>query len=147
MTTLQEILADNSRKKNLISDCVVLIDTEVSSKGGLSGIAVKTGYKVVKSIKPGFIEGAVEALLEPFADKLQPVADAAKEKGVSIREHFVVERSRVAEALLSVTDARADRSHHATVKSAYSKLRPSAKKHVEEAIPALGKLVEKHVGA
>jgi hypothetical protein len=32
------------------------------------------------------------------------------------------------------------------VKGTYLKLRPTAKKHVEEAVPGVGRLVEKHTG-
>ena len=146
MPTLHEILAEAPKRKNLIADCVVVIDEEVHAKGGLGGMAIKAAYKVVKGVKPGFIESSVDSLLDDFAKQLQPIADQANEKGRPVGSYFVSERSRVADALLSITDKRAERSSHKTVKGAYSKLRPSAKKHVEEAVPRLGKLVEKYAG-
>jgi hypothetical protein len=51
-------------------------------------------------------------------------------------------RDAVAEALLGVTDGRARVSKNGSVKKMYEKMRPSAKKHVEEALPRLGKLIE-----
>jgi hypothetical protein len=50
----------------------------------------------------------------------------------------------VADALLSITDKKAERSKSGLVKSTYEKLRGSAKKNVEHAVPRLGKLVERH---
>jgi hypothetical protein len=50
----------------------------------------------------------------------------------------------VAEALLSITDARAQRAKNQAIKGAYEKLRGSAKKHVEAAVPRIGRLVEKY---
>jgi len=50
----------------------------------------------------------------------------------------------VAEALLSITDERAKRATNNTAKAAYEKLRPTGKKHVEEAVPRLARMIEQH---
>ncbi len=146
MPTMQEVLSDKSKRKVLIEDCAKLIDEEVHSKGGLSGMAIKTGYKMVKGLKPGFIHDATDSLIDDFAGRLQPIATEAQDKGKTVAAYFESERSRVAEALLGITDKRAERSSHKMVKGTYLKLRPTAKKHVEEAVPGVGRLVEKHTG-
>ena len=52
-------LSDNPEKRPvLVDDCVELIDSEVKSKRGFSGIAVKTAYGVVKAIKPTMMKNA-----------------------------------------------------------------------------------------
>jgi hypothetical protein len=43
-----------------------------------------------------------------------------------------------------VTDERIEGSDKAVVKSMYSKLRGSAKKHVTAALPRLGDVIQKH---
>ena len=144
MPTLQEVLSDKSTRAALVEDCTKLIDDEVQKKGGLSGVAIKTGYKVVKGLKPGFIREATDALIDEFANRLQPFADEAKEKDKDVTTYFGSERSRVAEALLGITDQRAERSSKKVVTGTYYKLRPTGKKHVEEAAPGVGRLVEKH---
>ena len=48
------------------------------------------------------------------------------------------------EALLAVTDGRAQSSEHGSVKGAYTKLRGSARKNVEAAVPGLGAIIEKY---
>jgi hypothetical protein len=53
----------------------------------------------------------------------------------------------VADALLGVTDDRAAGSRRDSVKKVYGKLRPQAKKHVEEALPRLGELIDQHAAA
>ena len=58
--------------------------------------------------------------------------------------HLNSNKSRAADALLSVTDAKSKNAKSALVRSTYEKLRGSAKKHVEDAVPRLGKLLEKH---
>jgi hypothetical protein len=53
----------------------------------------------------------------------------------------------VADALLTISDGRAARAKNAGVKKAYEKLRPTAKKNVEAAVPRLGRLVAKYASA
>jgi len=146
MPTMQEILASETTRARLIDDCTQLIDDEVQKKSGLSGVAIKTGYKVVKGLKPGAIREATDKLIDDFGKHLQPLADEAKEKNLSIATYFDQERSRVADAMLRITDDRAEKATHKIVKGSYLKLRPTAKKHVEEAAAGVGKLVEKHTG-
>ncbi len=144
MPSLQEAVADPTKRKAVIADCVTVIDQEVAGKGGVSGFAVKAAYRLVKGFKPGFVPDTVDSLLDDFTKKLQPLADEADRKGVSVSNYFLENRSTVADALLSVTDERAKRSKHGAIKGAYERLRSSAKKHVEEALPRVAKLIEKY---
>lgn len=142
---LSETLQDASKKPQVIADCCKLVDEEVASKGGLSGMAVKAGYAAVKGIKPGFIARVVEKLLPEFAAKLDPIWNEGTGKGKPA-DFMVSNKSRVADALLSVTDARIASAESSVVRGTYEKLRGSAKKHVEDAVPRLSKLIEKHAG-
>jgi len=144
MATLLESLGNKTKRSAVIADCCTMIDQEVDSKGGLSGIAIKTAYKLVKGVKPGFIAEAVDGLLDDFCKNLQPFADEAIAKGVGIQKHFTDNRSRVADALLTITDERAKKTRHGVVKSGYEKLRGTAKKNVEEAVPRVGGVIQKH---
>lgn len=140
---LVESLADDSKKDAVIADVVKLVDEEVASKGGLSGIALKAGYAAVKGVKPGFVQSVVKKLLPEFAAKLDPIwTDGVKDgKPVAFMER---EKSRVADALLSVTDGRIDKAESDVVKGTYKRLRGSAKKNVEEAVPRLARVVERY---
>lgn len=140
---LVDALNDPSKKTTVIKDCSKLVDEEVAAKGGLSGIAVKAGYAAVKGVKPGFIDHVIETLMPEFAAAIDPIWEEGKKAGKPV-EHFVSNKSRAADALLSVTDAKSKNAKSALVRSTYDKLRGSAKKNVEEAIPRLGKLLEKH---
>lgn len=141
--SLSEAMADETKKEVIIDDCVKLVDDEVATKSGISGFAVKAGYKAVKGIKPGFIAQVVRKLMGEWAEQLDPIWAEGVEKGNAV-EHMNNNRSRVADALLSVTDSKADNAKSNVVKSTYKKLRSSAKKNVEEAVPRLSKLLEKH---
>lgn len=144
MPNLQEILNADGKKSQVVDDCVTLIDEEVKDKGGISGLALKAGYGAVKGIKPGFVRNVVNDLLPEFAQALDPFYQEAVEKKKAPSEYFVANSSRVADALLSITDGKAKNAKSGVVRSTYDKLRSTAKKNVEAALPRLGRLVEKH---
>lgn len=146
--TLQEILLDPSRRPQVVADCQGLLDSEVESKGGLSSIAVKGAYGMVKAVRPGIIHDAVDDLLDQLVARLEPFyADFRTAGGDTTLPDYLAKRSdEVSDALLTITDARAERSSRTTIKKAYGKLRPQGKKHVQEALPGVGKIIEKYAG-
>ena len=144
MPQLSDVLTAPGKKAAVVDDCLTIIDAEVSDKSGFSGLAIKAGFSAIKSVKPGFIKQAVEDLLPEFAVALDPVFQDALTQAAPLAEFFVKNSTRVADALLSITDGKAQRSKSSVVKGTYDKLRGSAKKNVEAAVPRLGKLVEKH---
>lgn len=146
MPTLVDVLTNPEKKSVVVDDCCTLVDQEVADKGGLSGLAIKAGYAAVKGVKPGFIRHAVTDLLPEFATALDPIYGEAKAKSEPISAYFVKNSSRAADALLAITDGKAKASNHALVRGTYERLRGTAKKNVEQAIPRLGRLVEKHAG-
>lgn len=144
--SLKERLATEPVRSRVVSDCVDLVDQQVQSKSGLSGVAIKGAYGTIKRIKKGFVPDVIDALLDDWLDKLQPYHDTWSAGGGGTLTEFLVARSdEVAEDLLSVTDQRAQSSSHKTAKKAYEKMRGSAKSNVIEAIPALGRLVERRL--
>lgn len=144
MSSLADALTSPEKKATVVDDCVALIDAEVGDKRGLYGLAIKAGYGAVKGIRPGFVKHVVTDLLPDFAGALDPIWQDAKQAKKSTPEYFGANVARVADALLSVTDARAQKAKSGVVKSTYEKLRSSAKKNVEAAVPRLAKMVEKH---
>jgi hypothetical protein len=142
--TLKEILLDSSRRPTVVADLQTLIDEEVAAKSGVSGTVIKTGYAAVKKIKPGIIGAAVESLLDEFVAALEPIYADFKASGASDFGTYLPTRPDAADALLSVTDARAEKSDRDSIKKVYGKLRPKGKENVEEALPRLGKLIDKH---
>ncbi len=144
MPTLQESLAGEAQRSNVITDCENLIQQEVDSKSGLSGIAIKTAFKVVKNVKPGFIRNVIDGLLDDFCAKLQPIVDESQAQQKPVSTFFADNRGRVADALLSITDEKAQKTKYTAIKATYEKLRGSAKKNVEAAAPRVGSMIEKY---
>ena len=147
MPTLTEILLVTGNRPKVIADCVQLINEEVDSKGGLTGLAVKGTYAVVKAVKPGFINEAVDHMLDDFVKRLEPFWADAQLKNEPVGPLMNSRAPQVSDALLAISDERAARSTNPTLKKAYEKLRPTGKKHVEQAVPRIGRLIQKYASA
>lgn len=143
MPTLVELLGNETKRPTVITECAALIDAQVKQKG----FVIKSAYAVIKGLKKGFITETVDALLDDWLSKIQPHYE--KWQGGPATPGFadyVIARSEdVAEALLSVTDVRAEKTSHTTAKKMYFKMREGAKKNVIEAIPELSRMIEKHL--
>jgi hypothetical protein len=143
--TLQEILLAPETKPQVIADCQTLIDQEVSSKSGISGTAVKLAYKTVSTFASGHIKHMVTTLLPGLVEQLEPYWADFNASGSSEFGDYLVKRGdEVAEALLTVTDARAARSQRGTIIKAYKSVRGGAAKHIQAALPQVGNLVMKY---
>src|SRR5579863_2278653 len=147
MPNLKEILLVPGNRPKVVADCGKLIEEEVDSKGGLSGFAVKAAFAVVKAVKPGFIGEAVDHMLDDFVNRLEPFWADAQAKNEPIGALLNGRAGQVADALLTISDERAARSTNGTLKKTYEKLRPTGKKHVEAAVPRVGRLIAKYTSA
>ncbi|MGC0365406.1 hypothetical protein ABH922_003390 [Rhodococcus sp. 27YEA15] len=147
VAALNETLLQESRVPAVVADVQALIDAEVSDKSGASGLTLKTGYGAVKKVSPSIVPDAVTALLPAFVSKLEPYwQEFSTSGGASFAEFITARGDAVSDSLLEVTDERIEGSNKSGVKTVYSKLRGSAKKHVSAALPRLGELIQKHAG-
>ena len=145
--TLQEILLTPDTRPQVTADCLTLIKQEVSAKSGISGTAVKLAYKTVNAFASGYLQSMVETLLPDMIAKLEPYWSDFNASGASGFGDYLAKRGdEVSEALLSVTDARAQTSERPTILKAYRTVRGGAAKHVAAALPAVGALVQKYAG-
>jgi hypothetical protein len=136
-------LSNPAKKALVVDDCCRMIDAQLASKSGLSGMALKTAFAALKGIKPGYIPNVVEQLLPQCFDALDSIWSEGMQQGDPVG-HLVENRSRTADALLSITDARVKDSTRQLVRKTYDKFRGSAKQHVEEAVPDFAKVIERY---
>jgi hypothetical protein len=143
--TLKASLLDADRRGAVVTDLQDFVDQEVAGKGGLSGGIIKTGYAAVKKVRPGIIRSAIDSMLDEFAAALEPYWVGYRSQPVPGFGAYLAGRPyEVAQALLAVTDRRAQRSSRAAVTNVYGKLRPKGEQNVIEALPRLGDVVERH---
>ncbi|MBD2432032.1 MULTISPECIES: DUF6918 family protein [Fischerella] len=140
---LSDGLLNPDKKAMVVDDCCNVIEAQLASKSGIGGMALKTAFAALKGVKPGYIPYVVEMLLPECFEALDPIWSEGLDKGDPV-EHLVASRSRTADALLSVTDAKAKNVKRQIVRGTYEKLRGSAKQHVEEAVPDLAKVIDKY---
>lgn len=140
--TLKAILTSEQTRPVVVDECVDLVESEVANKG----LIIRGAYSTVKKIKPGFVKSAIDGLLDDWLEQMEPYYRTwhAAQKG-AFSAHLGAHKGDVANDLLKVTDQRASTSKHKTAAKMYNKLRPSALKNVESAVPGLGKLIEGHL--
>ena len=142
MATLAEMLLTEENRPRLIRDCQQLIEAEVADKKGVSGLAIKAGFKTVKAVKRGIIPDVIDFLLDDFVGAMEPHYADFKAAGEADFPSFAARRGdRIAHDLLGITDRRAAASKHRTLVKAYHKLRPQAHKQVMASMPRLGRLL------
>ncbi|AKU92329.1 DUF6918 family protein [Vulgatibacter incomptus] len=147
MGRLLDALLSPGKKDEVIRDAARLIDEEVDAKGGLGGLALKGAYKLVTTAKQNFVGNTLERLLPDFASRLEPLYEERQRTATNepMERFFTVRAGDVADALLAITDERAARTDRGAARSAYEKLRPAARRHVAEAAPKLGRLLDRHL--
>ncbi|GAB4152934.1 MAG: hypothetical protein Fur0046_32750 [Cyanobacteria bacterium J069] len=141
---LSDKLSDQTTKENLVADCVKLIDEQVAAKGGISGLALKAAYGVVKGVEPSYISGAIQRLLPEALSALDPMWSEGVQSGDPV-QHLIQNRTRTADTLLSVTDNKIERAKNSVVRASYGKLRTSVKGDVEAAVPGLAQILGTHI--
>lgn len=124
----------------LAADCAKLIDEQVATKSGISGLALKATYGAIKGLGANYVLSAIERILPEFLTALDPIWAEGTQTGNPV-EHLAQNQTRAADQVLSVTDARIEKSSNGVVRGAYNKLRKSVKSDVEAAVPDLAKII------
>ena len=143
--TLAQVLLAPNVQPQVVSDCLTLIEEEVSEKSGVSGTAVKLAYKTASTFAPGYLRTTIENLLPDIVDALAPYwADFTASGGADFGDYLAKRGDEVSEALLKVSDHHAEASNRPVIVKAYQTVRGSAAKHIQAALPAVGKLVQNY---
>jgi hypothetical protein len=141
---LSERLQNEQITASIAADCTELIDGQVAAKGGISGLALKATYGVVKGVDANYIPGAIQRLLPEAIAALDPLWDEGVQTGDPVA-HLTQNCDRTADTLLGVTDAKIQRVKNGLICSSYSKLRKSVKGDIAAAVPGLAQIIGKHV--
>ena len=140
---LSDILLNENNRDTIVDDCVKLIEKQVAAAPGLGGLALKAAYSTVKGIRADYCAQVVDQLLPEISIALDPMWTEAVNNGNPV-EYLTARKAQVADQLLQISDKKAENSTRAVVKGAYAKLRPSAKTYVENGIPDLAEIINKH---
>jgi len=143
--TLTEALLAPDTRPLVVTDCKALLEHEVSGLSGISGAAVKLAYKTVVVFSPDHIRYMLDTLLPQMTEELEPYwAEFGASDDAEFGTYLARHGEKVAEALLTVTDARGKASSRPVIVKAYGAVRDRATKHVIAALPQVGSLVQKY---
>ncbi len=140
---LREAIQDETVQAHVVADCTRLMDEQVSAKGGISGLALKTTYGVIKGLGADYIPTAIQRLLPDAFDALDPLWSEGLAAGDPVA-HLSDNSSRAAEMILGLTDVKIQHSNNKVVKVSYGQLRKSVKADLEAAVPGLAQIIGAH---
>ena len=144
MTSLQ-ILKRVPKRNEMIEFCVLLLETEIKKQSGFSGMAVRAGISMIKTVQPQFIKKSVNVLFDDLILQLEPFyQDYQKSlpKKNAFGTYLTQNAPSVSEAFLKITDEKIKKTKNSLFQKVYLKLRSSAPKHISEALNPLGNFVE-----
>ena len=144
MASLAQAVQDQQKRPLIIKDCAALINDQVSKKRGMTGIAVKGAFKMIRSFKPGIIPRSIDDMLDEFSVKIDPFWTRCQSESADPVQFFTRNSKDISNALLSITDERASNSPNKVLIKAYGSLRKKAVDHVSDALPDLARLIAKH---
>lgn len=150
MGVLKDRLSSDDFRSTIVMDCVNLVDSEVNSKKGVTGMVIKGGYKAFKALKPGIVKLAVEHLLDDFVGVVEPHYEAylaADPDKKSSFETFANSRATmIANDMLGITDAMLAGAKSRALAKIYKSMRKVAERNVAEAVPGMARVVQKNIG-
>ena len=137
-------LRDDQLTSSIAADCTKLMDEHVSAKSGVSGMALKATYRVVRGLSSDYIPGAIQRLLPEAISALEPMWEKGLASGDPV-EYLTQNSELTADTILSVTDTKIQRVKSKLICTSYSKLRKSVKSDISAAIPGFANILSKHV--
>ena len=142
MHRLKQAATNAQTRDQLVREITKLIDRRVSATAGISGLAIRGGYKVVSRMRGGrMVPGAVNYMLDDFVAVTVPLLP---EDGASLEAHWAGREREVAAALLSITDRRADQAS-GVLQKPYRKLRGFGEEQLVLATPELATLLSAYI--
>ena len=144
--SLKNVLLSEPNRSQLVADCAALVSSEVESKSGLSGMAIKGVFQLAKRLRPSFVTDVISLVLNDFVHTLEYFyVQSQKSATASFGQYLNANSSSVAAAFLETTDSHVEKANNRGIRNAYYKLRPTGKKHVESALPRVTDILEKYL--
>ncbi|MBD8507782.1 hypothetical protein HT102_14935 [Hoyosella sp. G463] len=144
--SLREELLSQGNKDAFVAEARAVLDAEVRAKRGPGGMVIKGAYRTVNAVHATFVDGVLRALLPDFLADLQPHWDAFQADSTEDFGQYLAQHGHsAADSLLAVVDRRAAGSSYRSVVKLYGQLRGQAHKHVVQALPAVGELIQRNM--
>lgn len=145
---LADILLAEDYRDTVVAQVSDVVEDQIAKRKGLSGAGIRTALKMAKANRPDILPVVINRLLPDFCEALEPHFQAFLASDETDFPRFVSQREEdIQEAMLSVTDARAEHSQNKTFKKMYRQLRGTAGQEVRAILPRLAVLVQARLPA
>jgi len=139
-------LLDDARRGALIADVVAVVERHAEQRKGLRGVTLRAGLAWVRGKLPDAIPRTVTQLLPELVEALQPLHEQSQARnGADFARYLKQDPAVVGETLMSIADARVQRSSNAALKAFYARFRSTAEHEAEGLVPALADALAKHL--
>ena len=139
-------LLEGPRRDALIEDVVALVERHAEQRKGLRGVTLRAGLAWVHRRLPDAIPRTVTQLLPELIEALQPLHEQSQARtGSDFARYLKKDPAVVGETLMSIADARVERSSNTALKAFYARFRSTAEHEVEGLVPALADALAKHL--
>lgn len=142
MTSLKELIV-SSGFDQAVEDMASFISTTVEKQSGISGMALKAAMTAATKVDSNILTKGSRRLLPELAESLDPLwQDYTATGGTDFGTHLAANKDRTVDAILNVADRNAESVPG--LSKVYKGIRGKAAKVIEQELPAIGQLVEKH---
>ncbi|NLZ58667.1 MAG: hypothetical protein GX898_10305 [Corynebacterium sp.] len=144
MTSLKELLVSNGFDA-AVTDMADFISTTVDKQSGLTGMALKGAMAAATKVDSDILSKGSRRVLPEMAESLDPLwQEYTAGGGTDFGAHLAANKDRALDAILNVADRNADSISVPGLSKVYKGVRGKAAKVIEQELPAIGQLVEKH---
>lgn len=147
MTNLTAICEDPQRREALTTDLCALTNQTAADQSGLKGMAIKGALGAAKKVDSNILEKVINRVQPELLEDLQPHWQKYREQeGAANFGDFLAEHSHeIAEQLVALADRSADKIDNQALANVYQTVRGKAAGLIEEALPEMGRVIEKHM--
>lgn len=146
MKSLSDQLLAPHHRREFEADLVRLIEMRIAAVSGLKGFGFKTALAAVQRNVPDAIPRAVHHLSPQIVASLEPLhQEFHKQSGGDFSAFLRRDPQRMTAAMMSVTDARVERSQSSALKSFYASFHGFAEKEIGNGMADLAKLIRNYL--
>lgn len=148
---LSEAAATDAARQMFAKDMAASVDACITGLTGLKGVFIRKSYKLVKSVRPGYIEHILFVMSDNFIHAYEPLHDRYRE-GLTLPaeeippfgDYLDRHKDEAYEAFIGVSDRYAASRAGSVVEKAYTAFRSQIKQEFPVALPYMARVIEKH---
>ena len=147
MDSLSRILEASPHREALIREMAGLLEAHIAGKSGIKGMAMKTGFSLLRKAKPDLAQRAVKGLLPDIASALDGLHGEFQRSQGSDLAGFLRTRADEAVPLASAAiERRIETSGSPAVQKVFRQFKGSVAEELRALLPAMGAAMGRQLG-